>query len=57
MVNFHHLEDVLNRFMLDGILGNYKEGELSLMQQNLPVVENMITPQGQYSFLIETIMQ
>ena len=28
--------------MLDGILGNYKEGELPLMQRNLSNVENMV---------------
>ena len=39
------LQDVLNGFILDGILGNYKEGELPLMQQNLSNVENMITPE------------
>ena len=39
------LQDVLNGFMLDGILGNYKEGELPLMQQNLSNIENMITPE------------
>ena len=38
------LQDVLNGFLLDGILGNYKEGELPLMQQNLSNIENMITP-------------
>lgn len=38
------LHDVLNGFMLDGILGNYKEGELPLMQQNLSIVEKMVSP-------------
>lgn len=37
------LQDVLNGFILDGILGNYKEGELPLMQENLSNIENMIT--------------
>ena len=39
---FSSLQDVLNGFMLDGILGNYKEGELPLMQRNLSNVENMV---------------
>ena len=45
MGKFSSLQDVLNGFMLDGILGNYKEGELPLMQENLSNVENMITPE------------
>ena len=42
MGKFSSLQDVLNGFMLDGILGNYKEGELPLMQRNLSNVENMV---------------
>ena len=45
MGKFSSLQDVLNGFMLDGILGNYKQGELPLMQQNLSYVENMINPE------------
>ena len=40
------IQDVLNGFLLDGILGNYKEGELPLMQENLSNVENMICPEN-----------
>ena len=39
------IQDVLNGFLLDGILGNYKEGELPLMQENLSNIENMICPE------------
>ena len=42
MGKFSSLQDVLNGFLLDGMLGNYKEGELPLMQQNLSNIENMI---------------
>ena len=45
MGKFSSLHDVLNGFILDGILGNYKEGELPLMHENLSNVENIITPE------------
>ena len=43
--NFHQYRMYLMDLHLDGILGNYKEGELPLMQQNLSNVENMIIPE------------
>ena len=45
MGKFSSIQDVLNGFMLDGILGNYKEGELPLMHQNLLNIKNMIIPE------------
>ncbi len=45
MGKFSSIQDVLNGFLLDGILGNYKEGELPLIQENLSNVENMICPE------------
>ena len=45
MGKFSSIQDVLNGFILDGILGNYKEGELPLMQQNLSNIENIIVPE------------
>ena len=39
------IQDVLNGFILDGILGNYKQGELPLMHQNLSNIKNMIMPE------------
>ena len=39
------IQDVLNGFILDGILGNYKQGELPLMHQNLSNIKNMIIPE------------
>ena len=45
MGKFSSIQDVLNGFILDGILGNYKEGELPLMHQNLSNIENIIIPE------------
>ena len=43
-VNSHPIQDVLNRFILDGIVEDYKAAELPLMHQHLLNVENMIDP-------------
>ena len=45
MGKFSSIQDVNNGFILDGILGNYKEGELLLAQQNLSNIENLINPE------------
>ena len=42
---FSSIMDLLNGFILDGILGNYKQGELPLMQQNIKNIENLINPE------------
>ena len=42
---FSSIMDLLNGFLLDGILGNYKNGELPLMHQNIKNIENLINPQ------------
>ena len=42
MGKFSSIQDVLDGFILDGILGDYKQEELPLMHQNLPNNENMI---------------
>ena len=39
---FSSIMDLLNGFILDWILGNYKQGELPLMQQNIKNIENLI---------------
>ena len=52
MGKFSSLQDVFNGLMLDGILGDYKEGELPLMQQNLDNVENIIVP-GRTIFIFD----
>ena len=36
--------DLLNRFILYGIIGNYKEAELPLMHQNLENIQDVIHP-------------
>ena len=45
MCKFSSIQDVLNGFILDGIVGDYKAGELPLMHQNLENVENMTIPE------------
>ena len=45
MGKFSSIQNVLNGFILDRILGNYKEGELPLMHQNLSNIENIIIPE------------
>lgn len=44
MCKFSSVQDVLNGFILDGIVDNYKAAELPLMHQHLQNVENMIVP-------------
>ena len=41
---FSGLMDVLNGFILDGIIGNHNQAELPLMHQNLKNTEDMINP-------------
>lgn len=41
---FSGLMDVLNGFILDGIIGNHKQAELPLMHQNLKNSEDIINP-------------
>ena len=36
--------DLLNGFILDKIIGNYKQAELPLMHQNLENIQELITP-------------
>ena len=45
MCKFSSVQDVLNGFILDGIVGDYKAGELPLMHKHLQNVENMIVPE------------
>ena len=42
---FSSIMDLLNGFILDGILGNYRNGELPLMHQNIKNIEDLINPQ------------
>ena len=37
--------DLLNGFILDGIIGNYKQAELPLMHQNLDNIQDLIIPE------------
>ena len=37
--------DVLNGFLLDGIIGNFKNGELQLIQQNIQNIKDIIIPE------------
>lgn len=41
---FSGIMDVLNGFLLDGIIGDHNQGELPLMHQNLNNIENMLNP-------------
>lgn len=43
MCKFSSVQDVLNGFILDGIVDDYKAAELPLMHQHLQNIENMIT--------------
>lgn len=43
MCKFSSVQDVLNGFILDGIVDDYKSAELPLMHQHLQNIENMIT--------------
>ena len=56
MGKFSSLQDVNNGFILDGILGDYKEGELPLAQQHLNNIEHLINPQKSI-FLFDRILQ
>lgn len=44
MCKFSSVQDVLNGFILDGIVDNYKAAELPLMHQHLQNTENMVKP-------------
>ena len=45
MCKFSSIQDVLNGFILDGTVADYKAGELPLMHQHLKDVKNMIVPE------------
>lgn len=44
MAKFSSIMDLLNGFILDGIIGNYKQAELPLMHQNLENIQELIKP-------------
>ena len=41
---FSGLMDVMNGFLLDGIIGNHRQAELPLMHQNLDNIQDIINP-------------
>lgn len=41
---FSSIMDLLNGFILDGIIGNYKQAELPLMHKNIENIQDLITP-------------
>ena len=45
MAKFSSIMDLLNGFILDGIIGNYKQAELPLMHQNLDNIQDLIIPE------------
>ena len=45
MAKFSSIMDVLNGFILDGIIGDYHNGELPLMQENIKNIQNVINPE------------
>ena len=45
MAKFSSIMDLLNGFILDGIIGNYKQAELPLMHQNLENIQELIIPE------------
>ena len=45
MAKFSSIMDVLNGFLLDGIIGNFKNPELPLMQQNIKNIKDIIIPE------------
>ena len=45
MAKFSSIMDLLNGFILDGIIGNYKQAELPLMHQNLENIQELIKPE------------
>ncbi|MBQ2613650.1 MAG: IS4 family transposase [Methanobrevibacter sp.] len=42
---FSSIMDLLNGFILDGIIGNYKQAELPLMHKNIENIQDLITPE------------
>ena len=42
---FSSIIDLLNGFILDGIIGNYKQAELPLMHKNIENIQDLITPE------------
>ena len=42
---FSSIMDLLNGFILDGIIGNFKQAELPLMHQNLENIQELIIPE------------
>ena len=42
---FSSIMDLLNGFILDGIIGDYKQAELPLMHQNLQNIQDLIIPE------------
>ena len=42
---FSSIMDLLNGFLLDGTIGNYKQAELPLMHQNLENIQELIIPE------------
>lgn len=45
MAKFSSIMDLLNGFILDGIIGNYKQAELPLMHHNLDNIQDLIIPE------------
>ena len=45
IAKFSSIMDLLNGFILDGIIGNYKQAELPLMHQNLDNIQDLIIPE------------
>lgn len=45
IAKFSSIMDLLNGFILDGIMGNYKQAELTLMHQNLDNIQDLINPE------------
>ena len=45
MAKFSSIMDLLNGFILDGIIGNYKRAELPLIHQNLDNIQDLIIPE------------
>ena len=44
LTKFSSIIDLLNEFILDGIIGNCKQSELPLMHQNLENIQELIPP-------------
>lgn len=45
MAKFSSIMDLLNGFILDGIIGNYKQAELPLMHENIDNIQELIIPE------------